>query len=104
MKHFLMLTAALAACAFQPAEAAERNICLIVADAALEVADMGRRGVPVTQAMASVTEDNEVTAVTMRRFIVQAYERGAAGETMADIWDSYFASCKANQAKEERPS
>ena len=103
MKHAVMLSAALLACAWQPADAAEKPLCLVIADAALAAADEGRRGTPVMNVMSAAGDGDGNVALVTRRLLLQSYERGASGESMSQIWEDYYNACQSQQ-KEERPS
>lgn len=103
MKHAIMLAAALLACAWQPAEAADKPLCLVIADAALAAADEGRRGTPVMNVMSAAGDGGDHASMVTRRLFLQAYERGASGESMSQIWEDYYNACQAQQ-KEERKS
>lgn len=100
----IMLILALVACMWEPAEAADN--CVMIADGFLEAADAGRRGVPVsqlTERLRQIAGDrkdlSDYTIAQVRLEFLEAYQRGANGEPMGDIWAHYFAVCKHDEAK-----
>lgn len=99
----IMLVLALVACMWEPAEASDN--CVMVADGFLEVADAGRRGIPVSELTARLRQISEsrpdlpeYVIASVRLEFIEAYQRGASGETMGDIWAHYFAVCKRDEA------
>lgn len=104
MKTMKILVVAVIAIMCQQAQAADN--CMMVADGFLEAADAGRRGVPVSELTARIQKiaDSrpdlpEHVMAAVRVEFLEAYQLGASGETMGNVWSRYYAVCKRDEAK-----
>lgn len=94
MKRFI--TIALLAIVSQTAAAN----CFTVADGFTIVADMGRRGVPVSEVTAYLSDGQEEysdeSIAGTRAVFLEAYQSGANGASMKDVWVHYYDLCKGS--------
>jgi hypothetical protein len=81
--------------------------CVALADGLSASADAGRRGVDVSVILSAANDESrdEVTNVNVRLLLLEAFRRGASGESMDEVWMDFYMRCKSASANNgERPS
>lgn len=101
-----ILAAAILACTIAPGVSSAAD-CVNVADGFTTAADMGRRGTPLAELTQYLSKnDSEYTddqRAGTRMIFIQAYQMGANGEAMSDVWQYFYDQCKATEQPARGP-